>query len=1480
MKKCIVLLWSFIVLATLNGLSQDTVKVLAIGNSFSVDAVEYNLYELGQAEGVTFIIGNLYIGGCSLERHWGNARTEKADYSYRKINSKGKKTTTPATTLLNGITDENWDYISFQQNSPNSGLFNTYFPYLNQLMAYTKNHSRNPQVKFAFHQTWAYAKDSKHREFSRYNNDQLQMYHSIVKTSHEAAHEAEIKMIIPAGTAIQNGRSSFIGDRFCRDGYHLSLDLGRYTAACTWFESLTGKSVVGNSFVPRTITPLEAITIQRAAHKAVAKPFEITPIELEKNITQPHIIKRNAELSWMLSALPPDRTSYGRVSYLDKTFKDWLNRTGELPPNFDEMPSIPFLPNPLIMEEGTRDTPVTSMNQWEEQKKWMRKQLERYITGTAPPPPDKLQFNILEERKDGAITVQTVELSFGPKQKATLTLKLMIPPGKGPFPVFLTNWNHREWAHIAVRRGYIGCLYAGADIKDDTEDYSEIWAGQFDFTRLMRRAYGASRAVDYLYTLPYVDKDKIGITGHSRNGKTSLMAAAFDDRIGACIPSSGGTGAEVPWRYNAHKYDVEDIALLACAQPAWLHPRLRFFIGREHKLPVDQNFFMSLIAPRGLMLSTAVTESASNIFGTEQVFHSAKKVYQFLNAEGNIAITSRYGLHGVNAKDIEGYVDFFDYVFERTNREPENRLFYNYSFEKWHTLSGEEVSPLQHGRTSVNLDTLTGNKEKWEQGKRTIQENLQWLLGEEPAGVTNQGPGRLDKGGTGENRFGSFLTRPRETKTMKVMAITPYDGFGDNLFGYLYYPVDEKGQPKSKNLPAVIYLHEYDYSKGFSSMGYDHEIQSVFQNITKLGYAVFAFDMIGFGNRLEEGYHFYDRYPKWSKMGKMVADTKGAVDALSNLDIVDSTNIIVSGYSLGGTVALLTAALDERIAGVVSVAGFTPMRTNTLDRGTEGIMTYSHLHGLIPKLGFFVGNESQIPVDFDQIIAGIAPRPVLLIAPERDKDAHPEDIRNCVEQVQKVYDQYNAPKENIQLYTPDDYNRFSIVSRQKMYDWLENLPVSPVHSSASFSGDEVSGGNLVAEDAAWCWFSDPRAIYHHGEREGIYIGYINSKGNVMVQSFNLKSGKMGEFTLHQELQVDDHNVPALLVLPDGKLLAFYSEHNGNIFMRKSKLAEDISEWEEEVILLQKDIKNRYCYVNPVMLSDENNRIYLFGRNIVRNDKGTYADTRTYCIYSDDLGATWGKELNILDNLGLNSRQYVKVASNDRARIDFLFTNGHPTQQENVSVYHMYYENGNFKQTDGSYISSFEKEEPVKINNVNKIHDADKESPRAWIWDITLDKGNNPVVTYTLYPSPTNHLYYHARWNGKEWIKNKIVDSGKYITILRPSKKLLEPHYSGGIVLDYNNPNTVFISREVNGTFEIEKRVIEESGNQKIQPITSHSQVDNLRPYNVAKKTEGSPLLLWMEGNYFHYTDFKTNLRFKVVNNNKAPLFNSSPSFNP
>jgi dienelactone hydrolase len=449
---------------------------------------------------------------------------------------------------------------------------------------------------------------------------------------------------------------------------------------------------------------------------------------------------------------------------------------------------------------------------------------------------------------------------------------------------------------------------------------------------------------------------------------------------------------------------------------------------------------MALIAPRGLMLSTAINEGASNPWGMEQAYHASQKLYDFLRAGDRLAIRSRYGLHSVSARDMEDYLDFFDYVFGRTDRTPANKLNFDYSFEQWRKLSGEQVDPQSYpakGIDDLEADARTNGKiatvADWERKRTDIRQKLRWALGDEPPGVTNPGPKQFRPGGNGENSFGSFLVRPAATRKMGMAAIAPYNGFGDQLFGYLYYPVKEDGTLQSDKTPVVVYLHEFDYSKGFNSY---HQVDSLFQNIVAEGYAVFAYDMLGFGNRIEEGSRFYDRYPHWSKLGKMVVDVRGAVDALRNLEGIDPSRIFVAGYSLGAKVGLYAAALDERIAGVICVAGFTPLRLGA-DGGIEGIRAYSHLHGLLPRLGFFVGSESRVPYDYHEVLACIAPRPVLVIAPAMDKDAVLNDVRRCVGEVKKIYRLYGAT-DRLLLSVPDDYNRFSAELRATANQWLRD----------------------------------------------------------------------------------------------------------------------------------------------------------------------------------------------------------------------------------------------------------------------------------------------------------------------------------------------------------------------------------------------------------------------------------------------------------
>ena len=275
MKRLFTLLVAILVaVASAAGQQKDTLRILAIGNSFSQDAVEQYLWELFDAAGIPVIIGNMYIGGCTLERHFNNSVTGKKKYAYRKIVG-GVKTNTPEVGLSDGLSDERWDYVSFQQASGVSGEYETYEPYLLALQAYVRRRVPATAV-FMWHQTWAYSADATHPEFPRYGSDQMKMYQAIMDASKRALHNHGFPIIIPSGTAIQNARASSLGDTLNRDGYHLEPTYGRYTAACTWFEAISGLSVVGNAYHPDSISDDTAAICQKAAHSACRKPFKVS----------------------------------------------------------------------------------------------------------------------------------------------------------------------------------------------------------------------------------------------------------------------------------------------------------------------------------------------------------------------------------------------------------------------------------------------------------------------------------------------------------------------------------------------------------------------------------------------------------------------------------------------------------------------------------------------------------------------------------------------------------------------------------------------------------------------------------------------------------------------------------------------------------------------------------------------------------------------------------------------------------------------------------------------------------------------------------------------------------------------------------------------------------------------------------------------------------------------------------------------------
>ncbi len=745
--------------------------------------------------------------------------------------------------------------------------------------------------------------------------------------------------------------------------------------------------------------------------------------------------RRRELLAETLRVLRPSRTpADGRINAHDKTWEEWLRRTGELPPNFDRLPSIPGLPNPLMTERG----PVRTPAEWQRQRQLLCSQIEHWMFGRFPPKPDNLRAVVTASRREGRVTIREVRLEFGPDRRATLRVELVIPDGAGKRPVFLTNHaRNRPWIYTAVRRGYIACVYHATDPRYGNGDDSDAWIEvypQYDFSVLARWAWAASRAVDYLVTLPEVDSAKIGLTGHSRNGKQALLAAAFDDRIGAVIPSSGNSGEGDPWRFTTEPFANESIELLAGVQSHWFHPRLRFFAGREEKLPVDQNTLAALVAPRGLMLYAGYAESAGNPVGFEQAYRDALRVYRFLGREQNVWLHLRDGEHETTAGDAENFIDFFDAIFGRHPRPKTETWIHGYTFENWQRLSGETIDP---GAFPLrNFDASSPQPGPW-------RRQLEWALGEEPPGAPEWQLQRMPlEVSTSEGWLAGLFGRPSANAATRERIVK--EGmewvevpFGDGLKGDLFLPA---GRRNGERLPVVVWLHPYSYQYGWSisspwiSAGTDYRMDQrpSFPSLTQRGFAVLAFDQIGFGARVLDARRFYERYPKWSLMGKMVADTRAAVDSLSTHERIDPARIYLLGYSLGAKVGLLAASLDPRVRGVAAVAGFDPLRLDTAERGVEGIRHFSHIHGLLPRLGFFTGREARLPFDFDAALALVAPRPALVVAPTLDRYARVDDVKAEVEAARAAW----RGKEGLTLEMPEGINKFSRTLQERVFDWL------------------------------------------------------------------------------------------------------------------------------------------------------------------------------------------------------------------------------------------------------------------------------------------------------------------------------------------------------------------------------------------------------------------------------------------------------------
>ncbi len=346
------------------------------------------------------------------------------------------------------------------------------------------------------------------------------------------------------------------------------------------------------------------------------------------------------------------------------------------------MPQEPMaeLPDPFRFENGTR---VRTVAQWQRRRAEMRDSIVEIEYGGLPPTPAETRWEELHTSTAqhlGGARFVSCRVMTGPDRPFSFLMHLLVPPGPGPFPVVLTG--DACWKYVTdtiavevLSRGNILAQFNRVEIVPDVQS-SERTSGLYrvypdaGYGALAAWAWGYHRCIDALVGMEFVDASRIAIVGHSRGGKTVLLAGATDERIAlTCANNSGAGGAGC---YRLQGPTSETLEDLIRVFPYWFGPRLKAFVGRERELPFDQHFLKALIAPRALLTSEALGDLWANPTGTWQTHLAAREVYRFLDAEQRIGIWFREGEHDHGEIDWKAFLDFMDWQLR--GREPAYRF--------------------------------------------------------------------------------------------------------------------------------------------------------------------------------------------------------------------------------------------------------------------------------------------------------------------------------------------------------------------------------------------------------------------------------------------------------------------------------------------------------------------------------------------------------------------------------------------------------------------------------------------------------------------------------------------------------------------------------------------------------------------------------------------------------------------------------------
>lgn len=366
----------------------------------------------------------------------------------------------------------------------------------------------------------------------------------------------------------------------------------------------------------------------------------------------------------------------------------------------------------------------------------------------------------------------------------------------------------------------------------------------------------------------------------------------------------------------------------------------------------------------------------------------------------------------------------------------------------------------------------------------------------------------------------------------------------------------------------------------------------------------------------------------------------------------------------------------------------------------------------------------------------------------------------------------------------------------------------------------------LGPDGAWCWFQDPRAVRHVGTHDRTYTGWITAAGDVAVARYDHETGEAARTTLHADFERDDHDAPTFHVDDAGRLLVFYTAHNGPaVHVRRGERPESVASFGPDRTVAP---STEHTYPDPRAIGDDLSLFY-------RNAAGSVA-----CVTSPDGGDSWSAERELVTTDGREWCVYRKVSAVRDGAVDLGLTyaagGGHDPHRD---VRHLRFDGEELLTADGASLGR-----QVTLWDAPAVYDSEETGHDAWVWDCSV-AGGAPELVYAELRAEDDHAYRYAAYDGGAWRDVPLAEAGSHAV-----DDDWETYYSGGVALDHENPGVCYYSagdREESALYRAETpdggaswaRTELAAGEQNLRPVVPRNRHPDLS-------------VLWLRGDYGHY----------------------------